>query len=175
MNEHVIAAEGQDLCLFMVAGEHSGDALGAKLMAALNEQRRGRIRYLGVGGEHMAAEGLVSQFPIGEVAVMGIGAILGRLPRLLRRVYGTAAAAVAAEPHAVVIIDSPEFTLDRAAHSPAAAAHPDHRPRIAQRFGRGAGRAAMCVSISITCWPCCPRARRAPEAAGPPAPTSAIR
>jgi lipid-A-disaccharide synthase len=110
MNEHVIAAEGQDLCLFMVAGEHSGDALGAKLMAALNEQRRGRIRYLGVGGEHMAAEGLVSQFPIGEVAVMGIGAILGRLPRLLRRVYGTAAAAVAAEPHAVLIIDSPEFT-----------------------------------------------------------------
>ena len=64
MNEHVIPAEGQDLCLFMVAGEHSGDALGGRLMAALNEQRRGRIRYLGVGGEQMAAQGLVSQFPI---------------------------------------------------------------------------------------------------------------
>jgi lipid-A-disaccharide synthase len=110
MDEHVIAAEGQDLCLFMVAGEHSGDALGGRLMAALNEQRRGRIRYLGVGGEHMAAEGLSSQFPISDVAVMGIGAILARMPKLLRRIHGTAAAAVAAEPHAVVIIDSPEFT-----------------------------------------------------------------
>jgi lipid-A-disaccharide synthase len=110
MDEHVIAAEGQDLCLFMVAGEHSGDALGGRLMAALNEQRRGRIRYLGVGGEHMAAEGLSSQFPISDVAVMGIGAIFARMPKLLRRIHGTAAAAVAAEPHAVVIIDSPEFT-----------------------------------------------------------------
>ena len=44
MTERVIEAEGQDLCLFVIAGEHSGDALGAKLMAALNEQRRGRIR-----------------------------------------------------------------------------------------------------------------------------------
>jgi lipid-A-disaccharide synthase len=110
MNEHVIPAEGQDLCLFMVAGEHSGDALGGRLMAALNEQRRGRIRYLGVGGEQMAEQGLVSQFPIDDVAVMGIGAILGRFPKILQRVYGTAGAAVAAEPHAVVIIDSPEFT-----------------------------------------------------------------
>jgi lipid-A-disaccharide synthase len=110
MNEHVIPAEGQDLCLFMVAGEHSGDALGGRLMAALNEQRRGRIRYLGVGGEQMAEQGLVSQFPIDDVAVMGIGAILGRFPKILRRVYGTAGAAVAAQPDAVVIIDSPEFT-----------------------------------------------------------------
>lgn len=110
MNERVIPAEGQDLRLFLVAGEHSGDALGAKLMAALNQQRRGRIRYLGVGGGQMAAQGLVSQFPLEDVAVMGIGAILGRLPKLLRRVYGTVGAAVAAEPDAVVIIDSPEFT-----------------------------------------------------------------
>ena len=93
-----------------MAGEHSGDALGAKLMAALNERRRGRIRYVGVGGEQMAQQGLVSQFPLQDVAVMGIGAILGRLPTILRRVYGTAAAVVAAEPDALVIIDSPEFT-----------------------------------------------------------------
>jgi lipid-A-disaccharide synthase len=110
MNERVIPAEGQDLRLFVVAGEHSGDALGAKLMAALNQQRRGRIRYLGVGGEQMAAQGLVSQFPLEDVAVMGVGAILGRFPKILRRVYGTVAAAVTAEPDAVVIIDAPEFT-----------------------------------------------------------------
>jgi lipid-A-disaccharide synthase len=104
------SAEGQDLRLFMVAGEHSGDALGGKLMAALNERRRGRVRYVGVGGSQMAQQGLVSQFPMDEVAVMGLGANIARLPTLLRRVYGTAAAAVAAEPDALVIIDSPEFT-----------------------------------------------------------------
>jgi len=108
--ERVFSAEGQDLRLFMVAGEHSGDALGAKLMAALNEERRGRIRYLGVGGAHMAQQGLVSQFPMEEVAVMGIGAIISRLPTLIRHIRQTAAAAVAAEPDALVIIDSPEFT-----------------------------------------------------------------
>jgi len=106
----VFAAEARDLRLVLIAGEHSGDALGAKLMGALDAGRGGRIRYLGVGGPLMAAAGLSSQFPIDEVAVMGPLAILARLPRLLRRIAGTAAAAVAAEPDAVVIIDSPEFT-----------------------------------------------------------------
>jgi lipid-A-disaccharide synthase len=104
------AAEGRDLRLFLVAGEHSGDILGGKLMEALNAGRRQRIRYLGVGGQAMAAQGLVSQFPLEDVAVMGLGAILGRLPLLLRRISSTARSAVAAEPSAVVIIDSPEFT-----------------------------------------------------------------
>ena len=108
--ERTYSAEGQDLRLFIVAGEHSGDALGAKLMAALNARRRGRVRYVGVGGTQMAEQGLVSQFPIEDVAVMGVGAILARLPKILRRVYGTAAAAVVADPDALVIIDSPEFT-----------------------------------------------------------------
>jgi lipid-A-disaccharide synthase len=104
------SADGQDLRLFLIAGEHSGDALGAKLMSALNERRRGRIRYLGVGGEAMAACGLVSQFAIEDVAIMGPGAILRRLPVILRRIRSTAAAVVAADPDALVIIDSPEFT-----------------------------------------------------------------
>jgi lipid-A-disaccharide synthase len=104
------AADKRDLHVFIVAGEHSGDALGGKLMAALNARRPGRIRYSGVGGAHMAAEGLVSLFAMEEVAVMGIGAILGRLPTILRHVYRTAAAAVAARPDVLVIIDSPEFT-----------------------------------------------------------------
>jgi lipid-A-disaccharide synthase len=110
VRERSVSAEGQDLCLFLVAGEHSGDALGGKLMEALNKGRRGRIRYLGVGGRAMAAQGLVSQFPLEDVAVMGLGAILSRLPLLLRRVSSTARSAIAAEPSAVVLIDSPEFT-----------------------------------------------------------------
>ena len=102
--------DGRELRLFMVAGEHSGDALGGRLMAAINRSRRSRVRYLGVGGPAMQAQGLVSQFPLSDVAVMGPLAILGRLPRLIARVRQTVDAAIAAEPDAVVIIDSPEFT-----------------------------------------------------------------
>jgi len=100
----------RDLRLFLVAGEQSGDALGAKLMAAITAQRRGRVHYLGVGGELMAAHGLASLFPLPDVAVMGPLSVLPRLPRIIRRVYRTVDAAIAAEPGAVVIIDSPEFT-----------------------------------------------------------------
>ncbi|HEX5998902.1 MAG TPA: lipid-A-disaccharide synthase [Hyphomicrobiaceae bacterium] len=110
MTERSVSTQEQDLCLFLIAGEQSGDTLGGKLMEALNAGRRRRIRYLGVGGHAMAAQGLISQFPLEEVAVMGLGAILARLPLLLRRISGTARSAVAAEPNAVVIIDSPEFT-----------------------------------------------------------------
>jgi len=77
--ERIIAAEGQDLRLFIVAGEHSGDALGAKLMSVLKARRRGRVRYVVVGGALMAEQGLVSQFPMEDMAVMGLGAILARL------------------------------------------------------------------------------------------------
>ncbi len=99
-----------DLRLFIVAGEHSGDALGAKLMAAINAHSKGRVHYLGVGGELMEQEGLASQFPLSDVAVMGPISILQRLPRIVSRVYRTVDAVVAAEPDAVVIIDAPEFT-----------------------------------------------------------------
>lgn len=105
-----LSRPSRELRLFVVAGEHSGDALGGRLMAAINAERRGRVRWLGVGGAAMQAEGLTSQFPLDEVAVMGLGAILRRLPRLVRRVNQTASAAIAARPDAVVIIDSPEFT-----------------------------------------------------------------
>jgi lipid-A-disaccharide synthase len=110
VREQRVSAHDRDLDLFIVAGEHSGDALGAKLMAALNERRAGRVRYLGVGGPAMAAQGLISQFPLEDVAVMGPLAIAARLPRILDRAYRTVNAVVAAEPDAVVIIDSPEFT-----------------------------------------------------------------
>jgi len=103
-------ARTYDLRLFLVAGEHSGDALGAKLMAAINARSKGRVHYLGIGGDQMEQEGLASQFPLSDVAVMGPLSILPRLPRIVRRVYRTVDAAVAAEPDAVIIIDAPEFT-----------------------------------------------------------------
>ncbi|MDX2205356.1 MAG: lipid-A-disaccharide synthase [Hyphomicrobiaceae bacterium] len=104
------AARGE-LCVFLVAGEHSGDALGAKLMTALKAQAGSRgVRFAGVGGPLMTEQGLASLFPMHEVAVMGIGPILARFPTIARRVYQTIDAGVAARPDVVVIIDSPEFT-----------------------------------------------------------------
>lgn len=98
------------LKIFLVAGEHSGDALGAKLIKALVKRHPEPIAFSGVGGEEMAHEGFHSLFPIEDVAVMGPMSILPKLPRILRRVYQTVDAAVAFAPDVVVIIDSPEFT-----------------------------------------------------------------
>lgn len=96
--------------IFIVAGEHSGDNLGGKLMAALKAESDNPIVFSGVGGEAMAAQGLQSLFPLADIAVMGPLAILARLPKLVRRVYQTVNAALQFEPDAVIIIDSPEFT-----------------------------------------------------------------
>ena len=70
------AAGRDDLRMFLVAGEHSGDALGGKLMAALTAACEGRVHFLGVGGEAMERAGLASQFPLADVAVMGPRRIL---------------------------------------------------------------------------------------------------
>ncbi|MFT4077825.1 lipid-A-disaccharide synthase [Rhodomicrobium lacus] len=97
--------------IFIVAGEHSGDVLGAKLMEAL-KARAGEdaFEFAGVGGDEMHAAGLASIFPLSDVAVMGPAAILARLPKLVRRVWRAVDAALAYNPHAVIIVDSPEFT-----------------------------------------------------------------
>jgi lipid-A-disaccharide synthase len=108
--DSVYSNVSRPLRLFVVAGEHSGDALGAKLMAALAAAHDGAISFAGVGGELMEAQGLASLFPMSEIAVMGPVAIIKRLPPIVRRVYQTIDAALANPPDAVVIIDAPEFT-----------------------------------------------------------------
>lgn len=104
------AASTDDVRLFLVAGEHSGDALGGKLVAALRKRLGARLKLAGVGGADMEREGFVSDFPMSDVAVMGPLAILRRLPRIVKRVHATVESAMRFDPHAVVIIDSPEFT-----------------------------------------------------------------
>ena len=109
-NANVRPMEHSELTVFIVAGEHSGDALGAGLMRELATRRKGQIRFIGVGGEAMEAQGMTSLFPLSDIAVMGPVAILKALPRLTNRVYRTVSAGVAAKPDLVVIIDSPAFT-----------------------------------------------------------------
>ena len=98
------------LRVFLVAGEHSGDQLGFKLMRALRAATGGAIAFAGVGGDAMRAEGLDSLFPMTDIAVMGIVPVIAKLPTLLARIRQTAQAIVAARPDGLVIIDSPDFT-----------------------------------------------------------------
>jgi len=99
------------LTVWLIAGEESGDQLGAKLMPALKTALGDTpVTFAGVGGEAMAAQGLRTLFPLSDIAVMGIGAVVARLPSIVQRVYRTVDAIVQGRPDAVVIIDSPEFT-----------------------------------------------------------------
>ena len=100
--------------LFLVAGEPSGDRLGAALMAGLTTLAPG-TSFDGIGGPQMQAQGLHSRFPMQELSVMGIAEVLPKYFHLKRRIAEAAAAALAAEPAAVITIDSPDFCLRVAA------------------------------------------------------------
>jgi lipid-A-disaccharide synthase len=96
---------------YIIAGEASGDVLGAGLMRGLRELTGGRARFVGVGGDRMAEEGLESLFPISEMAVMGVFEILPHAPRLLRRVAETVEDVARSQPDALITIDSKAFTM----------------------------------------------------------------
>ena len=94
-----------------MAGEESGDQLGAKLMRALKAQNGAeRLRFGGVGGHAMAQEGLASLFPLEDIAVMGFSAVISALADDSHRIRQTVEAVVAAKPDILIIIDSPDFT-----------------------------------------------------------------
>ena len=95
--------------VFLVAGEESGDRLGAALIAAIR-QRSPEAKFSGVGGAQMAALGVSSLFPLGELAIIGFADIPASLPRIVARIRETADAVIAAAPDVLVIIDSPDFT-----------------------------------------------------------------
>ncbi|WP_310619872.1 lipid-A-disaccharide synthase [Flexibacterium corallicola] len=96
--------------IYFVVGEESGDQLGAELIKALKEQLGASLTVYGVGGERMAAQGVSSLFPLEDISVMGISAVLARLPKIVRRVYQCVDDVIAKDPDLLVIIDSPDFT-----------------------------------------------------------------
>lgn len=97
--------------IWLIAGEESGDYLGAKLIGALkNRFGAENIMFSGVGGSFMEEEGFHSLFPMSDLSVMGITAVLGSLPRLIKRIKETAKAVIDAKPDLLIIIDSPDFT-----------------------------------------------------------------
>ncbi len=101
-------AEGP-LRFALIVGEESGDQLGAGLIDSIRRLRP-NATFMGLAGERMQARGMASLFPISDVAVMGFGAVIARLPKIVRRVHETVDAVLAADPDVLVIIDSPDLT-----------------------------------------------------------------
>jgi lipid-A-disaccharide synthase len=96
----------------LVAGEASGDALGAQLARALKRRLGDRaVRFVGVGGEQMAREGVQSPFDYRQVTVLGFFEGLLAYSRILARVADTVALAEREKPDIAVLIDSWGFTL----------------------------------------------------------------
>ena len=122
--------------IHIIAGEHSGDALGGKLMQALKEELGSEnVTFQGLGSEAMEKEGLKSLFPMEEVAIMGPFAILVRLPNLIKRVHQCVDHVLEHNPDGLIIIDSPEFT------------HP-----IAKRVRKKASHIPIVNYVSPTIW-----------------------
>ena len=96
--------------IFLIAAEESGDRLGAALMKALRVQLGGDATFTGIGGRHMAEEGMASLFPIEPLSIIGLVAIPRKLPMILRRIREATDAVLKAQPDILVIIDSPDFT-----------------------------------------------------------------
>ena len=96
--------------IFLIATEESGDRLGAGLMKVLRQRLGDAVQFDGVGGRAMAREGLNSLFPIEELSIVGLAAVVKQLRMILRLIRQTVDAVIEASPDILVIIDSPDFT-----------------------------------------------------------------
>lgn len=96
--------------VFLIAGEASGDRLGAALIDGL-QQLDSELALDGVGGAGMIAGGLTSRFEMSELSVMGIAEVLPKYRHLKRRIREMAEAVIETRPDVLVTIDSPDFCL----------------------------------------------------------------
>jgi lipid-A-disaccharide synthase len=97
--------------VFIIAGEASGDILGASLMQDLKLVTGNDIDFSGVGGDLMNKQGLNSLFPMSDLSVMGLAEVLKHLPKILGRLNQTVTAILEQKPDVLVTIDSPDFCL----------------------------------------------------------------
>ena len=100
----LLKMQNKKIKVFIIAGEVSGDILGAKIMKELPD-----AQFVGVGGENMIKAGLQSLFPISDIAVMGIVEVLAHAKTLTRRIRDTANAVIKEKPDIVLTIDAPGF------------------------------------------------------------------
>ncbi len=104
-------ANPKPLCVMLVAAEASGDTLGAGLARVLKARLGDGVRFVGIGGEKMAAQGIVSPFEISELSILGILEGVAAYGRVVKRADEAAALAVREQPDVAVLIDSWGFTL----------------------------------------------------------------
>ncbi len=98
--------------IFLVAGEESGDILGADLMSALKiKYPKTEFIFRGIGGARMESHGLNSLFPMQELSLMGIAEIVPQIPHLLKRITETADAVETFQPDIFLTIDAPDFSF----------------------------------------------------------------
>ncbi|MGH1465331.1 MAG: lipid-A-disaccharide synthase [Cognatishimia sp.] len=97
--------------VYVIAGELSGDKLGAALMSGLLQLHDSDIEFRGIGGPLMAQQGLTSQFPMNELSVMGLVEILPKYFDLKRRIQQCVDAILEWQPDVIITIDSPDFCL----------------------------------------------------------------
>lgn len=95
--------------IYLIAGEPSGDALGARLMRAMKKKTGGNVEFFGVGGETMEAEGFHSIFDISDLAVMGLAEVIPSIPKVLRHIKETVNDILHIRPDIVITIDSWSF------------------------------------------------------------------
>lgn len=99
------------LKIFIIAGEASGDKLGASLIRALVKEHKQKIVFCGVGGDLMAKEGFRSIFPMAQISLMGFFEILPHIFRVLGLIKQTVARIKEFKPDIVITIDSPGFSM----------------------------------------------------------------
>ncbi|WP_194755826.1 lipid-A-disaccharide synthase [Aliidiomarina indica] len=109
-NNSSAGAHQRPLLIGIVAGEASGDILGANLMLALRDMHRD-IQFVGVGGERMKNAGLASLFPMETLSVMGIVDVLKQLPSLLRARKQVVQTMLDRQPDVFIGVDAPDFNL----------------------------------------------------------------
>ncbi len=99
------------LRIAIIAGEESGDQLGADLVRSLRAASGREVELIGIGGSHLAAEGLITLHDPRRLAIMGVTAVIRDLPGLISMIGSTARAIAAARPDCLITIDSPAFNL----------------------------------------------------------------
>lgn len=98
------------LKIYLIAGEPSGDLLGSRFMRAMKQKTDGKVKFAGLGGDTMKAEGLKSLFDVSELAVMGLVEVIPSIPKVLKRIKETVADIVKQKPDVVITIDSWSFS-----------------------------------------------------------------
>ncbi len=99
----------ENLKVYLIAGEPSGDLLGSRLMRALRAKTGGRVEFFGLGGDTMEAEGLKSIFDISDLSIMGLVEVIPSIPKVLRHIQNTVADIEQVQPDIVITIDSWSF------------------------------------------------------------------